>query len=149
MRLRHPVVVLGLVLSWAAYAQTALADSDHGFVPQEGSPRTTFLLRYDSAGVDVGPDPGGDVLQIRGPRDSRCRGIQPVNVGPVDGGPRRLYLGPAAKVPRGKRRSGEAVRPKDRNGDPLERWCPGPYVANIDNDASTGSTSDRFTFLVA
>ena len=136
------------MLLWLIHDHTALAGSGNEVSPSVGSPSTTFLVRYDSAGVDVGPDPGGDVLRIRGPRDSRCRGIQPVNVGPSDPGPWRLYIGPAAKVPRAQRRGAQAVLPSDRYGHPLERWCGGAYVVKVTNDASAGSTSDRFTFRV-
>ena len=120
--------------------------------PKRGGTRTTFVVRYESFGADAF---GGDVIQVRGPRGTRCSALlisEPVG---HEGGPQRIAMGPRVDEDDSDEYGGRFfIRPREDLDDgrtrTLSRWCRGVYRGWVEfeweNHEPTKHT--RFRFVV-
>ena len=125
-------------------------DSRAGFAAglggaHRGGQGTTFDIRFTAAGQDVGPETGGDTIELSGPAGTPCSDIDNLSFEIGFGeGTAHFKLGPRAPRPR--------FQSNVASMRPVTSWCPGTYrgsvVEFVANDLAPPETLGAFEFHV-
>jgi hypothetical protein len=133
------------VVALTTSATTARDSPPVSVTPSEGGQGTTFDIRFTAAGQDVGPDTGGDMIELSGPPGTPCSDIDNLSfeIG-FGSGTAHFKLGPRAPRPR--------FESNIASLRPVTSWCPGTYrgsvVEIVANDLAPDETLGAFEFHV-
>jgi hypothetical protein len=139
---------LAATLSVVALTTTGTAARDSppvSVTPSEGGQGTTFDIRFTAAGQDVGPDTGGDTIELSGPAGTPCADIDNLSfeIG-FGSGTAHFKLGPRAPRPR--------FESNVASLRPVTSWCPGTYrgsvIEIVANNLAPNETLGAFEFHV-